>query len=97
MDWPRTCSGRLSSIIQHERRQHQSIPGYTYRPSTEMPHVGVKGFGAGSAKEDRAKHDEAAYAVIEKICQSDARIERPEHVRMLRDAREAKRADDDEP
>ena len=62
-----------------------------------MPHVGVKGFGAGGAKEDRAKHEEAADAVIEKICQSDARIERPEHVRMLRDAREAKRADDEEP
>src|SRR5215831_4719141 len=62
-----------------------------------MSHVGVKRFGAGSAKEDAAENKKSRKAVSEKKSETDARIEGGEHARMLDDARNPEQADSNEP
>ena len=71
--------GRLSRIIEQQHGKDKTIPGEADRPGTEVAHIGIERFGAGSTQEHRAENQEAGKAVGEQIGKAIARIERDQH------------------
>ncbi len=70
---------RLSRIIEEQHREDKTIPGEADRPGTEVAHIGIERFGAGSAQEHRAENQKAGKAVAEQIGEAVARIERDQY------------------
>jgi len=56
---PSNHRGRLSRIIEEQHREDKTIPGEADRPGTEVAHIGIERFGAGSAQEHRAEKPES--------------------------------------
>ena len=88
---------RLAGVVEDEGRKDDKAPREADRPWAEMPHVGVKRLGAGHAEEDAAKHEKALHAAAHQIVEAVERIDRHKDRRMLQDAIDAERGDDEEP
>ena len=83
----------LTGVVQHQRRQNQTIPGETNRPRPEMPHVGIERLSAGRAQKYCAQDQKAGEAVPEQIIEPVAWIECHEHARVTDDPAKPKDAD----
>ena len=87
----------LAGVIQHQGRQHQTVPGEPDRPGSEMPHIGIERLSAGRAQKDGAQHQKAGEAVPEQITEPVAGVECDQHTRVTKDASESEQPDCDEP
>ena len=87
----------LAGVIEQQGRQDEAIPREAYRLAAEMTHVGIERLRARGAQKHSAERKKPARSVRRHVSQSHARIERPKHVGMAPNAREAQRADGEKP
>ena len=75
----------LPEVVQHQRRQHEEVPGIADGLGAEMAHVGVDRLAAGHRQHHRAEDEEAVAAVRHEETQRPDRIERGQHLRIACD------------
>ena len=89
--------GALPQIVQHQRGQHDAVPGQDDRPAAEMTHVGEQGLDAREGEHDRAERQIAAPAVGEEEMQGRHRVHAVDGDRVRRQRGDAQGADGGEP
>ena len=57
--------GRLTEVVEQQRRQHDGVPRLLDGPASEVTHVGVQRLTAGDHEEDRAERKERLLGLVE--------------------------------
>jgi hypothetical protein len=90
--------GGLPEVIQHQRGQADCKPGEPDRQASEMSHVGVHRLAAGDGEKRGAENGEADVKILmDQKIDGIKRAHRGQHRRMLDDAVNSERGENDEP